>query len=1318
MSFTSWLRNIRSALAPSRGQRNHRRRGSLRAATHRPRLELLEDRCTPSTYAVMDLGTLGGTYSEANAINASGEVAGSSTQTADGALHAFSWQDGVMTDLGTLGGTVSHGYGINDAGQVVGPALPPGSGNYHAFLSSSGNMTDLGTLGAWDSVAHDINNSGQVVGWRGDYPTWLRGWIWQNGVMTDLDPLPGNPENSEAGGINDSGQVVGYSSHFDESFYDYVTMATLWTNGVPQYLGSLPDSPNSNAFGLNDSGQVVGWSGDSISNHACLWQNGTMQDLGTLAGSGESLAIAVNASAKVVGISGSRAFVWQNGVMSDLNGRLTAGSGWELAGAGSINDGGQIVGSGIVNGETHAFLLTPSSSLDSFVISGSPTATAGDAVTFTVTARSDSGTTLTDYTGTVTFSSSDWQAGLPVDYTFTAADQGVHTFTATLRTAGSQTLSVADTTYYGVAGTENVEVTPAAVSQLSVAGFPSVSPVGAAGDFSVTATDAYGNTATNYTGTVHLTSSDPLATFSAADVYNGAADFSATDNPNGAWQYGWAPSLGSAFQRDAVQRSIDGLDFWQGNPAGDVHGNPSVSHNGTGAPITLGETTLFQPGQLAFHPGPGGEYAVVRWTAPAAGVISVGATFTGLAFTVPTTTDVHVLHNGSVLFNGAVTAFGAGPSFNATRTILAGDTIDFAVGFGNGDYGFDTTGLDAVIRYADPAPITDYTFTAADAGRHTFSATFWTVGTQSITVTDLTNPSITGTQTGILVVPSITISDVTVTEGNTGTVNATFTVSLSAASGQAVTVNYATANGTATAGSDYQAQSGTLTFAPGETTKTITVLVNGDTLYEPDESFFINLTSPTNAVIADGSGTGIIQNDDPIPPSLVISDVSVTEGNTGTVNATFTLSLSAAYAQPVTVHYETANGSATAGSDYMAMSGDVNFGIGETTKTITVPVNGDVLNEADETFLVNLSGAANAMIADGQGVATILNDDSVPALAISDVTVTEGNAGTVSATFTVSLSAASGQTVTVSYATADGTARAGSDYVAAAGSLTFAPGETSKTVTVLVNGDVLNEAKETFFVNLSNPTNATIADGQGVGSILNDDAVPTLTINDATVTEGNAGTVSATFTVNLSAASGQTVTVSYATANGTARAGSDYVAAAGNLTFAPGETSKTITVLVNGDRLGEANELGEAKENFFVNLSSPTNATFADGQGVGTIVDDEPRISISDVAKKEGNGKKTTLFVFTVTLSAAYDQAVTMSFQTVDGTAKTSDSDYVAKTGTLTFAPGETTKTITIEVKGDNKNEADEYFYLDLFGNSSNSLFTKNRGIGTILNDD
>jgi hypothetical protein len=221
-----------------------------------------------------------------------------------------------------------------------------------------------------------------------------------------------------------------------------------------------------------------------------------------------------------------------------------------------------------------------------------------------------------------------------------------------------------------------------------------------------------------------------------------------------------------------------------------------------------------------------------------------------------------------------------------------------------------------------------------------------------------------------------------------------------------------------------------------------------------------------------------------------------------------------------------------------------------------------------------------------------------------------------------------------------------------------------------------------------------------------------LTIGDVTVTEGNIGTRTATFTVTLSAASVQTITVAYATANVTATAGSDYQTASGMLSIPAGQTTGTIAVLIKGDRVVEANET------FLVNLNSPTNATIADGQGVGTIVDDEPRVSVSDVSKKEGKKNQTTLFTFTVTLSTAYDQPVTMSYQTVNGTATTGDNDYVAKAGTLTFAPGETTKTITIEVKGDSKKESDETFYLDLSGLSSNALFTKKRGIGKILNDD
>jgi hypothetical protein len=329
-------------------------------------------------------------------------------------------------------------------------------------------------------------------------------------------------------------------------------------------------------------------------------------------------------------------------------------------------------------------------------------------------------------------------------------------------------------------------------------------------------------------------------------------------------------------------------------------------------------------------------------------------------------------------------------------------------------------------------------------------------------------------------------------------------------------------------------------------------------------------------------------------------------------------------------------------------------------------------------------------------------------------------------TFDVPIFHTANGTVHTAVATADFNADGKLDAV-------VANGDTGTVSMMLGNGDGTLTYAGAFATGTS-PSAVTVGDFNGDGRpdvavanagsntvsvLLNDGAwtpqpppPPALRIGNRTVTEGNTGTVAATFTVTLSAASTETITVAYTTADGTATAGSDYQAASGTLIFAPGETSKTITISVNGDRLAEPNET------FVVNLSGPTNVIIADGQGVGTIVDDEPRISISDVSKKEGNGKKTTLFTFTVTLSAAYDQAVTMSFQTVNGTATTGDKDYVAKSGTLTFAPGETTKTITIEVKGDSKKEANETFYLDLFGLSGNALFTKNRGLGTILNDD
>ncbi|HXG10778.1 MAG TPA: Calx-beta domain-containing protein, partial [Gemmataceae bacterium] len=280
-----------------------------------------------------------------------------------------------------------------------------------------------------------------------------------------------------------------------------------------------------------------------------------------------------------------------------------------------------------------------------------------------------------------------------------------------------------------------------------------------------------------------------------------------------------------------------------------------------------------------------------------------------------------------------------------------------------------------------------------------------------------------------------------------------------------------------------------------------------------------------------------------------------------------TLQLSHASAADVTIPFSVA-GTAQSPADYTLSPSPVvipgNSGI--TTATITVSVVNDSLDEDDETVIVTLGTPTNAVLgAITQHTLTILDDDPEPSLSISDVTVTEGDSGQVQAVFTVSLSAPSGRSITVNYATQDGTAQAGTDYSAVTASLFFGAGQTSQTITVPVLGDTLDEDDETFFVNLSNPFRAILADGQGQGTIIDNDPEPSLTIGEVTVTEGDSSAVQAVFTVSLDAPSGRTVTVAFATENGTAQAGSDYNATSGTLTFSAGQTSQTITVPILGN---------------------------------------------------------------------------------------------------------------------------------------------------------
>ena len=344
---------------------------------------------------------------------------------------------------------------------------------------------------------------------------------------------------------------------------------------------------------------------------------------------------------------------------------------------------------------------------------------------------------------------------------------------------------------------------------------------------------------------------------------------------------------------------------------------------------------------------------------------------------------------------------------------------------------------------------------------------------------------------------SLTIGNVSVTEGNSGTSMITFTVTLSPVnSSQTVTVNYATANGTATAGGDYTAASGTLTFAPSTATQTLGVIVSGDTTVEPNETFLVNLSGATNAVIGDAQATGTINNDDgPAGPTVSLDSSSVNPGGTisftvsnGPANPKDWVTLSATSAPDNTyVDWKYLNGSKTAPAT----------GQSGATLQFTAP-------STPGTY--NIRFFANNSLANKLATSPTINVGMQPSLTIANVSISEGASGTSMATFTVTLSPVNAsQTVTVNYATADGTASAsGGDYVAASGTLTFAPSTATQTLNVTVNGDSVVEPTETFVVNLSGATNAAIGDAQATGTIMSDEAAagPAISLASSAVQPG------------------------------------------------------------------------------------------------------------------------------------------------------------------------------------------------------------------------
>ncbi len=652
---------------------------------------------------------------------------------------------------------------------------------------------------------------------------------------------------------------------------------------------------------------------------------------------------------------------------------------------------------------------------------------------------------------------------------------------------------------------------------------------------------------------------------------------------------------------------------------------------------------------------------------------------------------------------------------------------------------------------------------------------------------------------------SMRINDITVGEA-AGT--ARLTVTLSPGTSQVVTVGWATVNGSAQSGSDYTSRSGNVTFPPNTTTQQVTVPITDDEDVENTEIFTVVLSSPQNATISDGSGqVTILDNDGGSTPSVAINSVTVGEGG-GT--ATLLVTLTNGGSDPVTVNWTTENGTATSGQDYQAGNGTLTFAAGVPSLGISVSINDDSSDENTETFTVRLTNAQGATITNALGRVTITDNDgnddddetsvnppsaprslsadpgnaqvtlswsaptstgggtisgyqyryaagtldfpenwtpvgggsgatqvivgqlangttyrfqvqavneagggtpatttatpvnptADPSLAVPDLTVGEGDGNAV---LRVTLAPTSNQTVTVQYATSDGSATEGDDYTERTGTLTFTANQSAQEISVPITNDGDDEGDETFTLTLTNAQGADIGRATGTVTIQDNDGEGTTIINAPSVpqnlvAEEGDGEVTLLWSPPASNGGSEIVRYEFRYAEGSDPLPDDWTAVSG------GDAAREvrITGLSNGEphrfHVRAVNEAG----------GGDAAQEAATPQGTGPPLS----LSIDDVEVGEGSGTA----ILRVALSEAADEEVTVSYATSDGSA-TAGEDYTSEDGTLTFEAGATAQEISISITDDSDEESDETFTVTL-SDAQGAGIGDGSGQVTILDND
>ena len=481
--------------------------------------------------------------------------------------------------------------------------------------------------------------------------------------------------------------------------------------------------------------------------------------------------------------------------------------------------------------------------------------------------------------------------------------------------------------------------------------------------------------------------------------------------------------------------------------------------------------------------------------------------------------------------------------------------------------------------------------------------------------------------------------------------------------------------------------------AVGDTTATVTVTAaDGQTT----RAYRVVVKRPAAAVVETST------------PTVSIAGASGTEGADSSIS--FTVTLDEAADDAVTVDYATADGTATAGSDYTSTSGTLTFNAGTTSQTISVSIADDETDESDETFTLTLSNASGANLGTSTATGTITNRavvvETTPALSIADGSGKEGDDSSI--TFTVTLDEAASGSVTVDYATSDATADAGDDYTTTSGTLTFNAGTTSKTISVSIDDDVENESDETFTVTLSNASGADLGTSTATGTIQNRRVEPLTTSFSGMPTEHDGS--SFTFELHFS----ENPEMSFRTLRDHA-----FTVDEGDVTRAqrknPQTTdkNKTWTITVEPDG------------NDTISITLPATTSCSSNRGICTgderklshstsaTVEGPVGISVDDVEVEEGAG---VVLAFQVALTRAASSALTVDYATSDGTA-TAGADYTSTSGTLTIGAGSSSGTIEVPIIDDEHNEGSETFTLTL-SNASSGTLTDATATGTITNHD